>query len=257
MINPAGLPLLSAEYGLGLSRPQPNERAHDGMIDTLGLGLKGGLLLAVGLVAAYLVFTWLRLRKVSKRSRAKAQQAKAAGKNTKGRIEAPKTPPVYVEDEDDDEELAEVVTYSRPRAVGIETRDEARPSTMAADPGFAALLGETQNRNRAQERELETLRGEVATLRQGIETLQGELDRVKAAQAVSPLYNEAVGLAQHGIDAEGIATRCGISIAEAQLVEALSNKKRNRKEAGLDDLYGDDYGTERHYERKEKQYAAA
>ena len=256
MINPAGQPLLSAEYGLGLSRPQPNERAHDGMIDTLGLGLKGGLLLAVGLVAAYLVFTWLRLRKVSKRSRAKAQQAKTAGKNAKSKVEAPKAP-VYVEDEDDDEELAEVVTYSRPRAVGIETRDDARPSTMAADPGFAALLGETQNRNRAQERELETLRGEVATLRQGIETLQNELDRVKAAQAVSPLYNEAVGLAQHGIDAEGIATRCGISIAEAQLVEALSNKKRNRKEAGLDDLYGDDYGTERHYERKEKQYAAA
>lgn len=226
------------------------------MIDTLGLGLKGGLLLAVGLVAAYLVFTWLRLRKVSKRSRAKAQQAKTTGKNAKGKVEAPKTP-VYVEDEDDDEELAEVVTYSRPRAVGIETRDDTRPSTMAADPGFAALLGETQSRNRAQERELDTLRGEVATLRQGIETLQNELDRVKAAQAVSPLYNEAVGLAQHGIDAEGIASRCGISIAEAQLVEALSNKKRNRKDAGLDELYGDDYGTERHYERKEKQYAAA
>jgi hypothetical protein len=219
-----------------------------GMIDTLGLGLKGGLLLAVGLAVAYLVFTWLRLRKITKR-KGKAPAKTVAAKNN-SKEQAPAAPVV---DDEEEDEILEEVTYGRPRSV---PSAPARSNPMTIDPGFAALLGESQDRSKVRAQEVDALRNEVATLRQNMQDLQGELDRVKAAQTVSPLYNEAVGMAQHGIDAEGIASRCGISIAEAQLVAALSNK-RGKDDSAIDDLYEDDYGTERHYGRKEKQYAAA
>ncbi len=197
------------------------------MIDTLGLGIKGGLLLAAGLMAAYLVFTWLRLRQIKKR---------------KGKLAAaPKTSPAIAAVDEDDE--LDAVVYVRPRP--------------AADPGFAALLGESRERQQpVRTTEVQTLRDEVATLRQTLADLQGELDRMKAAHTVSPLYNEAVGLAQHGIDAEGIAARCGISIAEAELVAALASKQ-GQGNAEIDDLYGNDYGTEEQHGSTGKRYAFA
>jgi len=52
--------------------------------------------------------------------------------------------------------------------------------------------------------------------------LTGEVSRFKATGNMSPLYNEAVVLAQQGMAANGIAGHCGISIGEAELVVALA-----------------------------------
>jgi hypothetical protein len=63
--------------------------------------------------------------------------------------------------------------------------------------------------------DLKQLREEVAGLRR-------DLEEVKAARRVSPIYAEAVALAHRGFDARGVAEECGISVAEAELVLALS-----------------------------------
>ena len=65
------------------------------------------------------------------------------------------------------------------------------------------------------ETELAELRGEVAALKD-------EVALLKAARNVSPQYGEAVTLAQRGMAAQQIAERCGISVAEAEMVRALS-----------------------------------
>lgn len=212
-----------------------------GMIDTLGLGIKGGLALAVVLAIAYLVFTWRRLRRIPRRK--SVPQARRAPS---------RTPPSLVaadDDLDDDpEEMLDAVIYTRPRPTPAASRPAAPPS--AADPGFAALLGDSRDKRESRDTEVQSLRIEVASLRQTLAELQDELERLKAAQNVSPLYNEAVGLAQHGLDAAGIADRCGISIAEAQLVAALAGGRERR-----DETY-DDYGTGNDHGNSGQKFAA-
>lgn len=68
------------------------------------------------------------------------------------------------------------------------------------------------------EAELAELRGEVAALKD-------EVALLKAARNVSPQYGEAVAMAQKGLAAQQIAERCGISVAEAEMVCALSRAR--------------------------------
>ena len=68
------------------------------------------------------------------------------------------------------------------------------------------------------EAELAELRGEVAALKD-------EVALLKAARNVSPQYGEAVAMAQKGMAAYQIAERCGISVAEADMVCALSRAR--------------------------------
>jgi Protein of unknown function (DUF2802) len=68
------------------------------------------------------------------------------------------------------------------------------------------------------EAELAELRGEIAALKE-------EVSLLRAARNVSPQYDEAVALAQQGAAAHQIAERCGISVAEAEMVRALSRSK--------------------------------
>ena len=88
---------------------------------------------------------------------------------------------------------------------------------------FAAQL--TQ---KTLEAEVRQLRDQLVESREEIQRMREEMGRLSAAQKVSPLYNEAMAMAVRGVDAAGVAGRCGISIAEAELVVALSK----RPEAG-------------------------
>jgi hypothetical protein len=111
----------------------------------------------------------------------------------------------------------------------LDPRPEPRPIVKAvagasnAEGGFAEQL--TQ---KTMEVEVRQLRDQLAESREEIQRMREEMGRLSAAQKVSPLYNEAMALAVRGVDAAGVAGRCGISIAEAELVVALSR----RPEAG-------------------------
>ncbi|MBI3525326.1 MAG: DUF2802 domain-containing protein [Betaproteobacteria bacterium] len=105
-------------------------------------------------------------------------------------------------------------------------RDTTRPREQPA-----ADFGEQLYRS-GVEAELQQLRSEVAELKEIIAQL-------KAARRVSPQYNEAMLLAQRGMDELSIANQCGISIGEAELVLALS---RNKQE--YEDYDGKNHGRE-------------
>ena len=94
-------------------------------------------------------------------------------------------------------------------------------------PSFDAALGAA-----ATETRLQSLMFEVQSLRTEVAQLQADVARLEAARNVSPLYGEAVSLAQQGMDAETIAVRCGISIAEAELVTSLSGKTQDAMARG-------------------------
>ncbi len=97
---------------------------------------------------------------------------------------------------------------------------EARQSgseSAAPETGFAQKLARSN-----VEVELQSLRREAVSLREELVRLAEEISRLKATRNVSPLYDEAMALAQQGMAAAGIAGRCGISIGEAELVAALA-----------------------------------
>ena len=100
------------------------------------------------------------------------------------------------------------------------TRLAVAPAPTAAplaapDPvGFA-----TQQFMRGVEGELEEMRRELAELRE-------EVGRLKASRQTAPHYTEAMTLAEGGADAQTVAARCGISLAEAELVLALSRRDK-------------------------------
>lgn len=89
------------------------------------------------------------------------------------------------------------------------------------------------------ELELQRLRREVAGLRAALDVQQQEigglheamgqlrlqLDGGLAAQNASPEYSEALVFARRGLPVEAIAERCGITVAEAELVRALAARQ--------------------------------
>lgn len=70
--------------------------------------------------------------------------------------------------------------------------------------------------------EVHRLRHETTQLRAEVLSLREEIRQVKATRNVSPVYSEAISLANRGELPAGIAARCGISIGEAELVAALA-----------------------------------
>jgi hypothetical protein len=68
---------------------------------------------------------------------------------------------------------------------------------------------------------------ELGELRKQVTRLQGEVDKLQAAPipSVSP-YNLAIQMARQGANASDVASGCGISRGEAELIVALYRKLR-------------------------------
>jgi len=128
-----------------------------------------------------------------------------------------------------------VAVYSH-KQPGIDVPEIAKES--APDP-FAIEL------------ELQRLRLEIGALRETVEAQQNEIESLRAdaecSQAtqtetaisltaqdpdMSPEYDEALALARRGIVADVIASRCGITRAEADLVASLAARGRQREAVG-------------------------
>lgn len=62
----------------------------------------------------------------------------------------------------------------------------------------------------------------VSQLEATVVVLREQLDAAVATQGVSPEYDEALVFARRGLGVEAIAERCGISVAEAELVRSLA-----------------------------------
>ncbi len=186
------------------------------MMDWLGdLGWRDGVIVIAGLAAIYLVLTVLRLLNVGRGSR-RTEPA------------TPVTPHFASEPVLDlSAEPAAAPAVPHPPAADSPTRHFAaagatswagQPAPRAAEVhDFASELARS-----GVEREMHQLRRDSAALREELERVHQELSQLKAARNVSPLYSEAMALAQRGVTADGIAGQCGISLAEAELVAALA-----------------------------------
>jgi len=103
----------------------------------------------------------------------------------------------------------------------------------------------------AIELELQRLRLEISTLREMVEAQQKGIDSLRTdvrspvagrieptislsvqEPDMSPEYDEALALARRGIMADVIASRCGITRAEADLVASLAARGRQQETAG-------------------------
>ncbi|THF63180.1 DUF2802 domain-containing protein [Pseudothauera nasutitermitis] len=64
-----------------------------------------------------------------------------------------------------------------------------------------------------------------------VRTLREQLEANLSGQGVSPEYDEALVFARRGLDAEAIAERCGITVAEAELVRSMTQRGAGQEDA--------------------------
>lgn len=111
----------------------------------------------------------------------------------------------------------------------------ASPETTAARPELFQVELEVQQlrRDLAQLRnELTEQRNQVSELQRGLAEANARFEQARKERTepgaggpgISPEYGEALVFARRGFDVEAIAERCGITVAEAQLVCAIARR---------------------------------
>lgn len=154
------------------------------------LGLREGVIVLIVLVAVYMLFVLLRMRRLRKRPLDAADKIVAADTSAE----------LHATSAESDEKWAQA------------------SEGMAGDALRSGLEQEIdQLRN-----EVDAMRGELAALR---DDMLHELAHLRASQTVSPIYGDAMQMAASGYDPVAIAERCGIARAEAELVVALAKSQ--------------------------------
>jgi len=191
--------------------------------------MREALWLLASLLAAYAAFEFLRALRLPREGQAGASVATPSGMGAQGPVAA--AADERKRDEDDDDFLAYAPLPSPSTA--------SAPASLAPDasaPGASAALAEAEAAARFElelensrlrqalqaQRDLVALQQtEIDRLVEDITALRDELDNQVSSVASSPEYSEAMVLAAQGLNAEMIAERCGITLAEAELVLAL------------------------------------
>lgn len=173
-------------------------------MDFTEFSIRYAIICAVAVIAVYLLVLLLRLSQIKRRKPGIPALERALKFDADGIYTLRRGPPL--------KEAADSPPANRQPA----------PEAEAQDSSEAAQFREQLFRS-SVEAELERMRSEVAGLKETIAQL-------KAARRVSPQYNEAMSLAQRGMDKQSIADECGISIGEAELVLALSRNKQEYEE---------------------------
>lgn len=123
----------------------------------------------------------------------------------------------------------------REPSVGVQS--EAELLLPGSDKPFAAWLKRSNI-----DAELQHLHLEINQMRKGLSAAQDEIRQLRNVRNHSgavPLYNEAMSLAKHGLNAVSIASRCGISLGEAELVASLARVPAESSE--YDERHDDRY----------------
>ncbi|MCX8016825.1 MAG: DUF2802 domain-containing protein [Rhodocyclaceae bacterium] len=213
------------------------------------LGWRDGILLLVVLAAVYLVVMLIKLVQIGRRrptpseplGRSEAVPPAPSVPPPKSREAEPPTPPLPG---------ASSVTTALSAYQEAAAQAPAEPYAVLPEPTFEwdevrELLGEEQaapapppppvapapNRpgghggfgeSLAEHLARSEVEMEVQRMRDELARMRAEMEQLRAAQRVSPQYAEAMELMQRGLSAQAVADRLGISLAEAELVQALS-----------------------------------
>lgn len=189
-----------------------------------GIGWRELVMLAAALAGIYLIVALWALLRLRRRKPARSADTEPTTAGLGPAFKEP--PPGHVWDHPF---LSPVRLPASPADVAAGTDPVFEQlSAAAAEPAppFAATLAVSE-----MEAELRQLRAEVEHLRQ-------ELGELKQAPRISPLYADAAALAHRGFDARGVAEECGISVAEAELVLAMSKDDKNFDDEVRDDATG-------------------
>lgn len=172
----------------------------------IAFGLREAVIALIALVALYMAIVLWRMRRLRGQ---KAEKETSVGN--------PAAPSLGA-DRGIEEEEATAVNFS----------DAARRQAAAAWEEAPAGMADQLLRSGLEQEiailrdEVDALRGELAALRND---MQHEMAYLRATQSVSPIYGDAMQLAQAGYDPAAIAERCGIARAEAELVVALTKSQ--------------------------------
>ena len=210
-------------------------------------GWRGAVVLLLALAGAYLLMTVWRLLRLGKRRATESHPARSSAHGSASKA-APtlnnpdalidlgsRIPPGFFEPSmvapADNEVMhsAAATLEARFAAQGAtgwalgETPEPVRRPATSKTPRHEPVDDFARSLHQSSiEAEMQQLRRESATLREEVMALREELAGIRAARNVSPLYSEAMAMAQSGASADGIAGQCGISLAEAQLLTALA-----------------------------------
>lgn len=218
----------------------------------LGFGVRDIILLLVALVAVYLVVMLLKLLQLGKHRSSAGLTADHAAERIDTRSPLRRrAEPALPEEADLPEAAPGAAGLGEPAseetaAVGEAPAvppaptfewDEVRElfgtgEAVPAPPrggGFGEPLSEHLARSE-MEMEMQRMRDEMARMR-------AEVEAMRCARRVSPQYGEAMALAQRGATAQQIADQLGISLGEAELVQALS---RGREDFAEGEAHGED-----------------
>lgn len=196
----------------------------DSILEILtGFGWREGVLLGIVVLTIYFVIMVLRLLQLPRPSLYRDYEQAPAMRTVPPEFDAPPGSALAGIWDSPVEPHLGVPPSLMERAV-------ERARNDAGGDDFASQLARKTVENEVRQLHdlLEQARGEISRLHEEVAQLQ-------AAQKVSPLYNEAMALAVRGVDAAGVAGRCGISIAEAELVVALSKRPASTPPAAPDD----------------------
>lgn len=183
---------------------------------------RDGILLAVVLAAVYLVVMLLRLTQIGRGKSRPAVEPLADG--------LPPAPPPQLQQETEAEATPNFEWNEVRSLFGDAPSDAPQASAPRRPAGFGEHLAEHLARSEVEM--------EVQRMRSEMESMRAEVEQLRASRNVSPQYAEAMELAQRGLTAPQIADRLGISLAEAELVYALS-----RSDGKFDE--GDEHGADR------------
>lgn len=162
---------------------------------SITLGMREGVIALITLVAVYMLFVVVRMRRLNRPAEAPTVVAPAP------------VPPSLGEDEPEAAPISDEAAWE----------DEA-PAAMTegmVQRGLEQELAMLRD-------EVDAMRGELAALRAD---MRQDLAQMRATQSVSPIYGDAMHLAMAGYDPAMIAERCGIARAEAELVVALAKSQ--------------------------------
>lgn len=228
-------------------------------MEWFALGWRDGVLLLVALAAIYLVFMLLRLTQVGRRQGvvseldepitpkadliSRLRRRAAIGTKAEAGVEdtvaahavmVATTPPPAADHALEMPREAPPAVPPAPTFAWDEVNELLRdavapgPASSAAPRtgGFGEHLAEHLARSEVEM--------EVQRMRDDMERMRAEMEELRVARRVSPQYAEAMELAQRGLNAQDVADRLGISLAEAELVHALSRGDKNFDEGGED-----------------------
>lgn len=178
------------------------------------MGLRELILSAIALLAVYVGY---QLYRASRPPRASASEPAVPPVAVPAAV--PADAPADAPDSDDEDEPGPLYDAGRP--VPAPARADAAPDAFQHELEVRQLRRELEQQGSA----LGELRRELDAIREQLRVHAEQADAGVVPHGASPEYNEALVFARRGLDAETIAERCGITVAEAELVQSLARSQ--------------------------------